>query len=252
MSTGCSAANPYDLRIYLFSPRIGGKNYRCCWRGRHYLRPGLLSRGTVGGQIRSAGSRLADLQTDARSGWSSGGRTTCLLRFCRCGRGEMWLYGGRQVSFLSLPDLIRSKETEREFDWQDVNVLEEFLDARNLARWKEGNLGASSALSAVRSRTGLEALLRAGLLNDTSEISQILSAIDNPITQALLLPFAPTAALADAAPALETVVVNRLRATVPGSPLHLALFAAARRQYRAHHQNVDKRDKEAIRRSQNK
>ena len=34
------------------------------------------------------------------------------------------------LSFLSLPDLIRSKETEREKDWQDVAVLEEIHDNR--------------------------------------------------------------------------------------------------------------------------
>src|SRR5207245_606079 len=35
------------------------------------------------------------------------------------GRREPGTYGGRLLSFLSLPDLIRSKETERESDWQD-------------------------------------------------------------------------------------------------------------------------------------
>src|SRR5262249_40075594 len=45
-------------------------------------------------------------------------------------RREQGTYGGRIISFLSLPDLIRSKETEREKDWQDIAALEEIHDSR--------------------------------------------------------------------------------------------------------------------------
>src|SRR5262249_46013471 len=45
-------------------------------------------------------------------------------------RAERGLYGGREITFLGLTDLIRSKETERDADWQDVAALEQFLDAR--------------------------------------------------------------------------------------------------------------------------
>ena len=41
---------------------------------------------------------------------------------------------GKRLRFLALPDLIRSKETERESDWLDVALLEEILDARNLTK----------------------------------------------------------------------------------------------------------------------
>lgn len=41
-------------------------------------------------------------------------------------RRETGLYGGRLLDFLPLPDLIRSKETERFSDWQDIEVLEGF------------------------------------------------------------------------------------------------------------------------------
>src|SRR5262249_17881222 len=47
-------------------------------------------------------------------------------------RREQGDYGGRTLSFLSLPDLIRSKETERETDWQDITALEEVYDLRLL------------------------------------------------------------------------------------------------------------------------
>lgn len=39
--------------------------------------------------------------------------------YSRCERGN---YGGRMCDFLSLPDLIRAKETEREKDWVDIQA----------------------------------------------------------------------------------------------------------------------------------
>ena len=81
-------------------------------------------------------------------------------------RREEGPYGGRTMSFLSLPDLIRSKETERERDWQDVAVLEEFLDARRLAQPGVRSLGAPEVLSGIRSRRGFETALRKGLFAD--------------------------------------------------------------------------------------
>src|SRR5262249_6197943 len=70
-------------------------------------------------------------------------------------RRETGLYGGRPLDFLSLPDLIRSKETERTSDWQDVDLLEEFLDARHLARVKDGLMAVSDALGVLRSRVAV-------------------------------------------------------------------------------------------------
>src|SRR5205823_2388618 len=59
---------------------------------------------------------------DGREEWLEFWRTNHLLPpFAELhGRREEGLYGGRQVAFLALPDLIRSKETERESDWQDI------------------------------------------------------------------------------------------------------------------------------------
>jgi len=58
-------------------------------------------------------------------------------------RREQGLYGGRLLSFLALPDLIKSKETERAVDWQDISVLEEFHDARMLAQAESGGNDAT-------------------------------------------------------------------------------------------------------------
>jgi hypothetical protein len=162
-------------------------------------------------------------------------------------RRETGSYGGRLLDFLSLPDLIRSKETERTSDWQDVDVLEEFLDARHLVRVKDSVMDVPAALALLRSRVGLEGYLQAGHLANPQIVSLALRQTVHSLTQALLLPFSPASALSETTPAVETVVVNRLRTVVPTSPLHLALVEAVRRRYRVEKQAADRRDKEAIR-----
>ena len=106
-------------------------------------------------------------------------------------RRETGPYGGRLLDFLSLQDLIRSKETERFSDWQDVEVLEEFFDTRNLGRVKDGAMDLFAALASLRSRVGLEAFLQAGHLSDAQSVSLALQRTVFPVTQALLLPFSP-------------------------------------------------------------
>jgi hypothetical protein len=165
-------------------------------------------------------------------------------------RRETGPYGGRMLDFLSLPDLIRSKETERTRDWQDVDVLVGLLDARNLARVKDGLMEVSTALASLQSRVGLEAFLQAGHLSNPQNVSLALQGTAFPVTQALLLPFSPGSPLSQTTPAVEPVVVKRLRSAVPASPLHLALVEVVRRQYQAYKQAVDRRDKEAIRAAQ--
>ena len=71
-------------------------------------------------------------------------------------------YGGREVPFLGLADLIRSKETERDRDWGDILRLEEFADARSLAALERGELTPSGALATVRSRAGFGRYCLAG------------------------------------------------------------------------------------------
>lgn len=72
---------------------------------------------------------------DGREEWLDVWRTNHLLSPfpVEYSRREEGLYGGRHVAFLSLPDLIRSKETQPADDWRDVAALEEFLDARLMA-----------------------------------------------------------------------------------------------------------------------
>jgi hypothetical protein len=166
-------------------------------------------------------------------------------------RREEGPYGGRTLSFLSLPDLIRSKETERDSDWQDVAVLEEFLDARLFSRVESGSMAAPEALSSIRSRRGFETALRKDLLADSRVPEQALAATRLSITQAFLLPYAPDMTeLHTTTPAIEPVILGKLRTVVPASPLHLALVEVVRRQYRSAGKAADKADKEVIRKGQ--
>jgi len=190
---------------------------------------------------------------DGREEWLEFWRTNHLLPgFVELyARRETGPYGGRLLDFLSLPDLIRSKETERFSDWQDVELLQEFLDARNLARVKDGSMDLSAALASLQSRVGLEAFLQAGHLSDAASVSLALQRTTFSVTQALLLPFTSGSSLSQTTPAVEPVIVKRLRSTIPASPLHLTLVEVVRRQYQTYNQAVDRRDKEAIRAEQN-
>jgi len=163
-------------------------------------------------------------------------------------RREQGFYGGRILSFLALPDLIKSKETERAVDWQDIAVLEEFLDARMLAETGSGGRTLAEALCRIRSRSGFETALQRGLFSDAHVVELALGAASLAITQAFLIPFTPTVTNLQApTPAIEPVILSRLRTVVPASPLHLTLVEAVRRQYRLFAQAVDRADKEAVR-----
>jgi hypothetical protein len=164
-------------------------------------------------------------------------------------RRETGKYGGQPLPFMALPDLIRSKETERLHDWHDVEILEEFLDARNLSQAKEGACATSDVFSRLRSRKGLEALHAAGLLCDRTPVESALRQTQHPVTQALLLPFAPSGTLAQTEPPIEQLVEARLRSASPLLALHLTLVEAVRRQYRNYWMAQDRADKERIRKA---
>jgi hypothetical protein len=124
--------------------------------------------------------------------------------------------------------LIRSKETERNGDWQDVSVLEEFLYARLLAQVERG-----------------------GLPLDVASTRAALAEARLSITQAYLLPSVPdTPALSSLPVPIEPIILNRLRTVTPGSALHLALVEAVRRQYKVAAQAADRANKQATRAAQ--
>lgn len=158
-------------------------------------------------------------------------------------RREVGSYGERQVSFLSLPDLIRSKETERASDWDDINILEGILDQRNVARAKQSG-DFVAALTALRSVRGLDAAFRAGLLADSLLAATALRIANNPITYAFLLPFAP--AVDQEIPCSEILPVllrENLAQVTPYSTRHQLLIEAVRLRYKRVMQAIDRQEK---------
>lgn len=165
-------------------------------------------------------------------------------------RRETVVYGGREIPFLSLPDLIRSKETERAKDWDDISHLEEFLDARLHTRQAAGEIPLVEAFSQLRSRRGFDVYLAESRFEDAASVRAALSRSSNPITQAFLLPLTPDAVTAAPVVAIEPVVERKLREIAAGSPLHRSLVEVVRRQYKGWCQARDRADKEAIRAGQ--
>lgn len=161
-------------------------------------------------------------------------------------RAERGPYGVREITFLGLADLIRSKETERGADWQDVAALEQFLDARLLAQVRSGRLPAADALAGLRSQSGFLGYMEAGCLT-AANAGAALGRTTNPVTQVFFIPFAPDASAPAPVTAVEPVVLGRLRTCPPASPLHLALAEVVRRRYIAFRKELDRRDKETIR-----
>ncbi|MEW6303099.1 MAG: hypothetical protein AB1705_06490 [Verrucomicrobiota bacterium] len=159
-------------------------------------------------------------------------------------RREDAVFGDITASFLSLPDLIHSKETERESDWQDVALLEEILDLRRLAQAREDS-SSLAALSGLRSRRGFERALAAGLFADSTVVRQALHQAGCLISQAYLLPFAPDAERPAILNETGSNTLNEpLRHVAPGSARHFALVEAARRFHKQAASAADRADKE--------
>jgi hypothetical protein len=159
-------------------------------------------------------------------------------------RREEGFYAGKTVSFLSLPDLIRSKETERENDWQDISFLEEVLDQRNLVNAKT-DADITSALSNLRSVRGLETAINKGFTANKANLETALKETKNPIAQAFLIPFAPhlEADLANNE-ILPSPFRKHLKIVKPGSSRHLALVEAVRLRCKRAMQDLDRLDKD--------
>jgi hypothetical protein len=158
-------------------------------------------------------------------------------------RREEGRYGGRLVPFLALSDLIRRKETERESDWLDIALLEEILDARNLAQAVDDE-SIVVALSQLRSRRGFQRALAEGTLRQLHMVAQAFQHARSPITRAWLAP-----ALADTAGQLSDggmigeILAGPLKSVTLGSNRHLALVEAVRRLHKQAAVAADRADK---------
>ena len=160
-------------------------------------------------------------------------------------RHEAAEMAGRRLPFLSLPDLIRSKETERESDWQDVALLEEILDARNLSP-ADDPASVIAALTALRSERGYRVAASRGLLERREHVAAAIVAARNPITHCFLMPYVPSAS-AESADGVPALIAAQLRDVAPGSAHHLALVEAMRRVYRHNAMALDRADKQQFR-----
>ncbi|MBI2923789.1 MAG: hypothetical protein HYY18_22255 [Planctomycetes bacterium] len=159
-------------------------------------------------------------------------------------RREEAATGPLVVAYLSLPDLIRSKETERDSDWQDVALLEETLDLRGLNGARD-EASMTATLSGLRSRRGFERAQVGGFFEDRERTCaawaqagcMITRAILMPLTRGCLTPPRPE-------PPGWNLLENPLRHVKPGSARHLALIEAARRLHRQAAMTADRADKE--------
>lgn len=167
-------------------------------------------------------------------------------------RREAATYGGRELPFLGLGDLIRSKETERAKDWDDIAYLEEIQDARLHAQLGSGAVGLTDALAQVRSRRGFDTYLAENRFRDEAAVRSALGSTVHPVTQAFLLPFVPDAEVNPPVVAMEELVERKLRTLPPASPLHRSLVEVVRRRYKVVCQQRDRADKEAIRDAQHR
>ena len=160
------------------------------------------------------------------------------------GRREIGGYGGKEVAFLGLSDLIRSKETERAGDWQDVSLLEEIRDARNLGKAND-LAGMVHVLTELRSRVGFEQLLRKSAALDATLAASAFGMATSAITRALLLPFTRAAEVTVGDPGfIGEILAGPMRQCLPASPRHLALVEAVRRLYKKQAMDADRADKE--------
>ena len=159
-------------------------------------------------------------------------------------RAEVGRYGGDDVIFVSLDDLIRSKETERESDWQDISLLEEIRDARLLAQATDPE-GKIQALQNVRSRRGFDRLVSSGLLTDAAIVRQAIGKCTHPVTFAMWLPLAPAAKLDNPTSNIEPTTLAALAKVPFRSALHLGMIEVVRRGYKREAMEKDRQDKQA-------
>jgi hypothetical protein len=159
-------------------------------------------------------------------------------------RKEIGVYGGETISFLSLADLLRSKETERESDWADIALLEEIQDARNLSAAFD-RVGLERFLSELRSRRGFERGMTAGCFADRAAVERSATKAQHPVAFAFLAPLVKhLPQSAQPQPAIDSALLSKLFDTTFGDARHLAMVEIVRRGHKRRAMETDRQDKQ--------
>jgi hypothetical protein len=160
-------------------------------------------------------------------------------------RQEKGTYGGGEVAFLSLEDLLRSKETERENDWADIALLEEVLDSRHLSKAGEA-AGLERLLSTLRSRRGFDLAIAAGHFADVAVVERAATQCSHPVSFAFLaplikqLPILPRLRVP-----IDSFLLEKLHNVPFGESQHRAIVEVVRRGYKRWAMEVDRQDKQS-------
>lgn len=161
------------------------------------------------------------------------------------------VYGGDAIDFLGPEDLLRSKETEREDDWRDIQLLEEVADAEHLR--DAGAKGWLHVLKDLRSQRGFALALQRGAFADHETVTRAIEQTQHPVTAAILLPFCKSSVHAASwsgwAGTCTDILDRHVRNVTGGSARHLALVEAVRRSWKADRMAADRADKARFARS---
>ncbi len=147
-------------------------------------------------------------------------------------RPERGTYSSQEVAFTSLPE---------EGAWQDIALLEEVQDARNL-----NGAGVEACLRSLRSRRGFERARLAGYFDDAGIVRAAAEHCEHPVSFAFLAPIARDFAQPSTLRMPIEPAYSQPLATVEfASPKHLALVEIIRRAYKRRAMEIDRHDKQA-------
>jgi hypothetical protein len=158
-------------------------------------------------------------------------------------RAEIGNYGGEPILFMGLADMMKSKETERESDWNDIGLLEEIQDDRNRIASQTAPIARISLLSALRSRRGMDHAMERGLMVDREVVTKAIVQCKYPVTCAFLYPYAMQHAQTGL---LSHDFTSLLSSVPPGSAKHFAMVEIVRRDYKRKAMERDRMDKQRM------
>lgn len=108
-------------------------------------------------------------------------------------RRRIGRYSGAELPFLGLNDLVRSKETEREDDWRDIQRLEEIGDEERIG--SVARPGGAVVLAELHSQRGFQIVQARSAFARTDDVEAALDRTRHPVAAAFLLPFRPAITL---------------------------------------------------------